>query len=291
MKEVIKSTFAGLSLFLASPALAEAPQSCQPDAQLLFHCTFGAGMQQVSVCLSGDTASYVFGADAANPQLSLSGKVADLGYTPFDRTETEMTEALSFPNEDTSYAVRSTVTLTEGEIGIPDGAVILTLPDGNQRVLSCDPGSVTPANPSDGIGQLVAFAFDDPRKQLDACLNWMPPADCAGSLRNADIAQGRCTAATDPTDCWDAERLVWDAALSERLDTALALISERMGPEFGDILRVAQDSWAISRNLDCEVALLAPFAADSGKAQCLARAAATRMEFLDTVVAGAEFDG
>jgi hypothetical protein len=105
------------------------------------------------------------------------------------------------------------------------------------------------------------------------------------------VIQDRCFEEQQITACWTTERDAWNRILSDMVVIALEEVTALQGDAFAQRLRAAQDSWELTRSLDCELALTLPFAGDGGDAKCNAQYAAKRIKFLQDVISGAEFQG
>lgn len=280
-----------LALLWPADATAQAAEACGTADTLLMYCTVNDGQKQVAVCQFQDMVSYAFGAQFSDPELRLVSNVADIAYVPFSWASNTIFESVTFHNGNTTYEVHAAAP-RGADGGTAEGGIVVTRPDQSQVSLSCDPGSVWPSDPLDGLGQLTAVIRGDREIGLRRCIdNAEDPASCLGSVRAIDFQQARCNDEEQITDCWAMEQRAWEAALAAVFEVALTKVKTLQGEAFAQQLRAAQDGWDRNRELDCELAHTLPLAGDGGTAFCHAQYAAQRITFLRQVVSGAEFDG
>lgn len=276
------------------PDIADA-RPCTQNETALLSCTFRAGERTLNLCLSGDTLHYAFGPTGGTPTLEMVRPFEDVRYTPFSGAGATIYENVTLYNGNTGYEMFTSSRIRVDQDALAEGGIVVLLPNGDSQTLTCDAGTVRPDNPFEGIGSLALLTGDGDDDPLGYCLARLSPATpaiaCLGRQREVAITNGTCDPALDASNCWGEETAAWDALVETRFDAALAYLGSLKEPLFLDKLRVAQDTWAISRNLDCDVYAPNPLAEDGGLAECQAEYAAGRVSFLENVVAGAEFDG
>ena len=290
------TTYLGVLVLMGSlaPGLAAA-RPCTSDETILLSCTVEEGARTLNLCLAGQTLHYAFGPTGGTPTLEMTRDFEDVQYTPFAGTGATIYENVTLFNGNYGYEMFTSSRLRIEPDAIADGGIIVRLPDGDTQTLSCDTDTVQPNNPFDGIGQLARLLGDGQDDPLGYCLERLSPAApasiCVGRMRDRDITVENCDPANDDTHCWGPEAAAWAALVDTRFAAALAYLPTRMDGTYLDTLKVAQDTWTISRNLDCDVYGPNPFADDGGKAECLARYSANRVTFLQEIISQAEFDG
>ncbi len=275
--------------------ITAAARPCTTDETVLLSCTVEEGARTLNLCLAGDTLHYAFGPTGGAPTLEMTRIFEDVAYTPFEGTGATIYENVTLYNGNYGYEMFTSSRLRIDPNATAEGGIIVRLPNGDIQTLTCDAGTVQPNNPFDGIGVLTRLTGDGQDDPLGYCLERLSPAApatlCIGRQREVEISNGLCDPAADASNCWAEEAAAWNTLLDTRFDAALAYLAELTEPVFLDTLKVAQDTWSISRNLDCDIYLRNPFAPDGGKAECQAIYAAARVSFLQDVVSSAEFDG
>lgn len=281
-----------IAVGLALPTVSSAQITAVCGSQdLLFHCTFNDGAKLVELCLSDQTISYSFGANANQPELSLKASVFDVDYVPYGWASNTIYESVQLYNGNTGYEVFSSVPRGENNAAA-EGGITVTLPDQSRQTLTCDAGSVLPNDPLDGIGQLIQFAADEGGPLLARCLNTSSDATaCIGIVQNDDVSKGRCSPSNDETECWRMEQTAWDAVLADAFQATFDIVLQEQGEAYANALRAAQDNWSTTRDLDCAVYWTLLFARDVGNANCNAIYAAKRIDFLRYVAGIADFQG
>ena len=277
------------------PTTSAAQPACGPDQTVLMYCTVEDGARTLNLCLSGDTINYAFGPTGGAPTLEMTRVYEDVAYAPSIHQSGAIHEHVTLFNGNYGYEMFTSSRLRTDPDAIAEGGIIVRLPDGQTQTLTCDAGTIIPNNPFDGIGQLARLAGEGQDDPLGFCLERLGPdttaATCLRQHRDTDITRGACNPSTDTSGCWEAEAAAWEQILETRFEAALARLAALNSLIDTDTFRVAQDTWVISRNLDCEVYSPNPFAPDGGKAQCLAEYSANRVTFLEQLVRQAEFDG
>ncbi|MEJ6401358.1 lysozyme inhibitor LprI family protein [Yoonia sp. 2307UL14-13] len=276
-------------------APAQVAEACGRDDSLLMYCTVEGGARTLNLCLSGEVITYAFGPTNGAPTLEMIRDFQDVEYDPSVDEDGTIREQVTLFNGNYGYEMFTESRQRVDPVAIAEGGIIVRLPDGQTQTLICDAGTVAPDNPFDGIGQLAQLSGDGQEDPLGFCLARLgpdtPAATCLGRQRDIDITAGLCDPASDATDCWGSEATVWDTLIETRFAAAIADLKQTQTVDFIETLEVAQGTWAISRNLDCQVYGPNPFAADAGQAQCLAQYTADRVTFLQDLISFAEFDG
>lgn len=285
-----------LGLLAPAPAAAQAAEACGIADTLLMHCTFDNGAKQVGLCLNDDTISYQFGPNFSAPELTLAARFADLDYVPYGWASNTIFESVMLRNGDTTYDVFMSTRRTPNA-GPAEGGIIVTSPDQSRVTLTCDPGSVVPHDPLEGIGKLTALVYGTDLNPLSRCLKALsdnPEAGiCIGEIREAEIADGTCdpSSGTDMTGCWGTESDYWFDLVDVAYDNALLSLEGHYDTTLVDKLKASQASWLAAQEVDCQLEGRYPFAADGGAAQCRAENAAARLSFISAVLGFAEFQG
>lgn len=127
-----------ISAVVAACVTAQSAMACETP---FIACTFDGGAKAVSVCVSDDAATYVFGPAGGTPDLTLSEPTATVAYTPWPGVGRTIWETVTFRNDGYSYEVFAGIDRApDGDP--PYGGVIVR--DGGQELaaLTCDTGSV-----------------------------------------------------------------------------------------------------------------------------------------------------
>ncbi len=290
-----KTCLGVLVLMGALAPTTAAARPCTTGETVLLSCTVEEGARTLNLCLAGDTLQYAFGPTGGAPTLEMTRIFEDVAYTPFEGTGATIYEHVTLYNGNYGYEMFTSSRLRIDPDATAEGGIIVRLPNGDTQTLTCDAGTVQPNNPFDGIGVLARLTGDGQDDPLGYCLDRLgpgaPASTCLGRLRERDVTVASCDPATDDANCWGPEAAAWEALLSTRFAAALTYLPTRMDATYIETLKVAQDAWTISRNLDCEIYGPNPFAGDGGKAECLAQYAADRVTFLQDIISQAEFDG
>ena len=93
--------FIGLVAYTATCVSAHA--ACRPGESLVFECLTQKKNNHVSVCLSGDEAVYRFGEPGQAPELTLSGRVAELPHHVWPGAGRYINEWITFRNGEFTY--------------------------------------------------------------------------------------------------------------------------------------------------------------------------------------------
>jgi len=126
-------------VFLATSVDAQ----CPAGALTLMSCTLKNGAKQVTTCLQGDQARYVYGVPGRSPELSLMRSVREVDMRPWPGVGSTLWEEFTFRNKDISYAVHYSVERKpEGQVS---GGVTVLHGDRELASFSCDPGTVVSA--------------------------------------------------------------------------------------------------------------------------------------------------
>ncbi len=280
----------GISSVAAQPATA-----CHVNQELLLHCHFDDGTKQVGLCLSGETIIYRFGSDLALPELELERDFEGSTFGPRIAATGTVFESVTLMNGNTSYEISTSSRRRIDRKAVTTGSITITLPNGTTQQLSCDPGSVTPPDPFQGIGKLTLLTDGSHLDPLSRCLRFLSestgPEVCIGTIRDVEIADGTCDPNQDVTACWRTENAYWNELVKEAFEDAVLRLEGNYDATVGPKLEASQASWLVSQELDCAIEGRRPFAADGGTGECHAGYAAARLSFISSVVLFAEFEG
>ncbi len=281
-----------LSLLSPAPAVAQSAEACAPEEVLLMYCSFDRGAKQVGLCLSDDSITYRFGADFNAPELTLTSLLTDLDDAPYRWSGYAHWESVLLRNVDTTYELYMTLPREPSERDTTQGGIIITNPDLSQTEIRCHYGSVEPQRPPEGIGQLTPLVTDGNDLILRSCLDQTDDATlCLGTVQAAEVAGNGCVPGQDLTDCWAAEAAAWERIMDRTFTTAQADVARISYDHNRQSLQPSQDSWNETRNLDCRLLSVLPFAGDGGFAKCSAEYTAKRLQVLRDIVAISDFDG
>lgn len=287
-----KSHIMGLVFLLFSflPMSTFAETSFQ---ETLFSCTFAGGENSVQILYfpQDDDLTYAYANAQGKLELNLNTPVETVAYTPFTWDRDDITESVTFYNDDTSYEVFSTMTRSGFHlIGGSLGGVVVTTPSGKSTELRCDAHSIEPANVFQGIGRLASLKNENYDAFAQCLSSDLSATACLGvHVSNCQVDLG------EEFDCLKAEQDRWEAVLAETLtETFVAAGGQQFSLERSENVGQAQKLWRESRDFDCDISSWTNynvFDGDLGKQACLADYTARRVEFLRSMQSGMEFDG
>ncbi|MFQ6549396.1 hypothetical protein AADZ90_015685 [Aestuariibius sp. 2305UL40-4] len=292
----ILRSWAFVLLFL--PAMANAEEE---DHGFFFWCTLNEGQNSVFLSAKDDRVTYAYIKDSGQLELRLETTLETMPYRPFPWDEQTIRESVTFYNGVTSYEVFASLgsykpfeSLFAG-LGDAEAGIVVTLPSGSQTTLYCDDHTISPRNPIAGIGQLAKLANPDHDPLLHCLSGSVPATACLGIV--SDLYGVETGLSPRSLVFLQAEQKRWEILLAAKVSEATEMTQARF-PDRAERLTTdlmkAQDSWAASRNADCDLAAWTVFDVmdeDAGKLQCLSHYAAQRIDFLNQHIAGLEFDG
>ena len=110
------------------------------------------------MCHHCGTISYEFGPMTGDPDLSLVRHLEEVSYIPFSWASSVRFVSMTLFNGKTGYDVF--MELRKGPYdGMVMGGIHVTQPNGLSSIFQCDPDSIWPRDPRDGMGDLSAIGI------------------------------------------------------------------------------------------------------------------------------------
>lgn len=263
-----------LVVFVLLTGMSDA-RACGVSEQILFQCKFEDTPQEVTVCLGDDAVRYALGKTGEEPTVQVSQSIDDIVYGLRDVSGKVSYELGFYTDKGTHNFIFPPST---------DNSTTMSIVSNTKPRLdyTCDPSSIVPQNPSEGVGQLTALLADG-KARLAACRQSQEykenPTACIGRIHKA------CKIIFESTGqhCTETEIDVWGVLMDEALAKVIARYDDA---EFTAKIKDAQKIWASSSAADCAIAggaVFNSYVPETGEQECLVYMTAQRVRLLEAI--------